>query len=195
MKKIFSIFCYAILAMTAVSFYSCDKEECEDEYETQTEETPRYARLVASVSDNILEYGDIVLTLKGNQINKECRLSKGKAVDSLAYKVFESFEEDEYPGKIAGHEVEIPVFECTKDSLIVTSKFELSEAGKQKMANAKPGEEEDFACELDFGLCTKDGIFISGDDDGQYFRGIGVAEFEAFVESFIPYFTKELVIK
>lgn len=191
MKKIISFFCYAILAMTAVSFYSCDKEECEDVYETQTEETPKHARLVAVVSDNILEYGDLVLTLKGNQINKECRLSKGKAVDSLASEILRAFD----AGKIAGHEVEIPVFECTKDSLIVTAEFELSEAGKQKIANAKPSEEENFAYELDFGLCTKDGIFISGDDGGQYFRGIGVAEFEAFVESIIPYFTKELVIK
>lgn len=161
MKRKFSYFIFALLAMTTMTFVACDNDDDNknDERE-ELNEQKNYASLVAKVSEEIFEYGDLIITMEHDGKSDSYHVSQGTHVDSLDLDLLAFFDESL---TLAGRVFSLPSVECTNKPVKFTVKYELSEDGKQKIANATDENIFEYIVyQLEYGRCNAEGKLFDG---------------------------------
>ena len=158
MTKFFAFCSVIAMAIAAVSFASCDKDD-DKTTELDPKPTVTYAKYVARISDDFLKYGEMTVTFEANNESKTYKMSE---VQKSTLDLKPLAGEDR---KLAVHELVIPAFEVKSKPVQVTIKYELSEAGKKACAAAAEGDKFDFVMIHTLGECNEKGEFKEGVTD------------------------------
>lgn len=189
-KNLYTLLFMAVALFSAATMVSCggDDDEPEPKPIPQAE---NYARYTAKFSEDIFEFFDVTLTIEVDGKKDVYHFDETKKVDDMHIDVMDTFYEDTNK---AGRVVDIPVFKFDVHPIRFNTEMKLTEAGKQKIANAKDGEEMDFVVELDFGECTSTGAHTYDSDYyvKDLFTGVGtyVKDMEAQMKRLNEYHAK-----
>lgn len=157
MKKFFSFFSVLAMAIAAVSFTSCEKDD-DPTNDIDVPQAKTYAKYVARVSDDFLKYGDVTVTFVANNETKTYKMSETASTVLDLHTLV-----DDVTGKLSVHELVIPVFEVKSKPVKATVKFELSEAGKKACEAAADDLDMVFLWTHGLGECNEDGAFKAGE--------------------------------
>lgn len=160
MKKFFQFFSIIAMAIAAVSFASCDKDDDKgnDENEVDVPVRQLYAQYAACINEEFLKYGEMTVTFEANNETKTYKMSEAptSTLDLVSYIGVEM--------TVPVRKLVIPVFEVTMKPVKATVKIELSEAGKQACAEASEEEDMPFVMMHMLGRCDAEGNFTESED-------------------------------
>ena len=187
MKKFLSKIMFATVAVLSIAgFTSCNNND--DPYvptqasvQEQTQVVSN-ARYIARIPEVAFKYADFTLTLEYNGEEHTYKMSENSKCDNYCFEML----------KVAGHEanlavrvIDIPFQYNAKRLVKAKLTSELTEAGKQLIANAAEGEEFDFAISVMFGKCDMTGKFdFNAKEDQRAFKDIHANEFDGFLDVF-----------
>lgn len=186
MKKFLSKITFIAAAVLSVAgFTSCNNNDdphvpTQASVQEQTQVLSE-ARFLARIPEVAFKYADFTLTLEYNGGEKKTyNVSEYSKHDNYYVKLLE--DEGREPN-LAVRVIDIPFQYNAKRIVKATLSSELTEAGKQLIANAAEGEEFDFALSVMFGKCDKTGKFDTNNTKEvvRVFKGVYVKEFEAFL--------------
>lgn len=168
----------AAILFGAFAFVSCGDDD-EDPAPEPTPVVENYAKYIGMFSEEIFDYYNISVTFEYDDQAMTYTYDENTKVKAL--------EVDKMPGlsevaNKAGRVLQVPAFKYAVHPVKCTHKFELTEAGKQKMAN-DPTREIFFGFHIDFNDCDKNGIpaFSNGTIDSDGFGGVYVSSLEEFI--------------
>ena len=186
MKKFLSKIMFAAVAVLSVAgFTSCNNSD-DDPYvptaaSVQDQAKPvSEARYIVNISEALFKYADITLTLEYSGEKHTYKMDESTKRDNV---YFAAMDEGGYKPNMAARVLDIP-FQYNASRIVkATLNYELTETGKQLIANAVEGEEEDIALYIAFGKCDKTGKFNFGaKEDKRAFPGTYINEFDAFLD-------------
>ncbi|MCQ2189581.1 MAG: hypothetical protein MJZ00_06690 [Paludibacteraceae bacterium] len=123
--------CYAAMAMSAVSFASCSKDNDDDDDYVYEKTAKQQSLLTVKLTEDHFEYGDFIVTLEYDGIKHEYKMSEMPRMND---------DLNVQGGSFDCRVLSVPEFEHNTP-VNLYSKFELNEAGRQKIANANENDE------------------------------------------------------
>ncbi|MCQ2255722.1 MAG: hypothetical protein MJZ29_09505 [Bacteroidaceae bacterium] len=186
MKKFLTKIMFAAVAVLSVAgFTSCNNAD-DDPYvptpasvQEQTQVVSE-ARYLARIPEVAFKYADFTLTLEYNGEKHTYKVSENSKSGNFH---FGSLEEAGLEPNLAVRVIDIPFQYNAKRIVKASLSYELTETGKQLIANAVEGEEFDFAINIMFGECDKAGNFgYNTKTDERAFGGVHANEFDGFLD-------------
>ena len=189
MKKFLTKIMFATVAVLSVAgFTSCNK--CDDDPYVPTPASVQEqakltseARYLGSISETAFQYADFTLALEYNGEKHTYKFDESTKRDKV---YFDAMQEYGLEPNMAARVLDIP-FQYSAP-VKATLSYELTEEGKQLIANAAEGEEVDIAIHTMFGQCDKAGkITYNGTDDDRAFPGTYVNDIDGFFKVLVSY--------
>ena len=198
MKKFLSKIMFAAVAVLSVAgFTSCNNSD-DDPYvptpasvQAQAKSAAlSEARYIANISETAFKYVDITLTLEYNGEKHVYKMDESTKRDKVH---FEAMGEYGLEPNMAARVLDIPFQYSATRPVKATLSYELTEAGKQLIANAEDGVETDIAYYTQLGKCDKTGkVLWNGKNDDRAFPGTHVNELEDFFNVLMSYSQRTL---
>ncbi len=196
MKKFLSKIMFAAVAiLSATGFTSCNNADDDPYVPTQAsveEQTQvvKEARYEANISEAAFKYANFTVTLEYNGQKQTYKFDESTKRDKV---YFDAMQKYGLEPNMAARVIDIPFQYDAKRMVKATLSYELTEAGKQLIANAEKGQEIDLAVKVLFGNCDKTGkILYNGIDDDRAFPGTYVNGLDGFFNMLVNNFTQTL---
>lgn len=186
MSKIFNTLATIAIASSAV-LVSCGDDEpvVIDKVE---DPTPQNAHYVAIMTEEFFEYGEITLTLIHDDDTTYYKMDESTKVDDIiddtaTKALFELEEKDKIPGR----KIDLSEIEFYMHPVKAFLNVELTEAGKQKIANASETDEMKW-----FYLSSSLGEHAKGKChcqiyDTRFYDGVYIKDLEGFLDTYLTY--------
>ena len=184
MKKFLSKIMFATVAiLSAAGFTSCNNADDDPYVPTPTSvqqqaQVTSEARYIANISEDAFKYANFTLTLEYNGEKQTFQFDESKKRDNVYFELMDAVNKPYMAARV----LDIPFQYNPSRPVKATLNYELTEAGKQLIANAEKGEEIDFAISTALGKCTKTGtLSFNTKTDQRAHLGVYVDEFNDFL--------------
>lgn len=149
MKKFFySMLLTAVALFSASAFVSCGSDGDDPVAPPVPQgESKKFVKYLAKVPEDYFSFGDVIVTIEADGNKTVKKMSETPKVDNLDWDLMDSFGGSNKAGRV----LSFPEMQFESNPVKVTTEFLLSDAGKQKIANATDDEEAIFGFYLECG--------------------------------------------
>lgn len=157
MKQFFySVLLMAVALFGASTFVSCGSSDDDPVAPVPQGESKKFVTYLVKVPEDYFSFGDVVVTIEADGKKTVKKLSDTPKVDNLDWDLMDSFSGSNKAGRV----LSLPEIQFESNPVKVTTEFLLSDAGKQKIANATGDEEAIFGFYLE---CAEYSRWSDGD--------------------------------
>lgn len=175
----------AAAVMTVTVLASCSKDNDNKETPEPAPVVKPNAQYLAKFTEDLFDYAEVTVTIHCDGKDKTYKMDETTKVANVHMELIDAFTEDEKVSK-AGRVLQIPAFQFDAHPITFTTNVTLTEAGKQKIAQATT-EEIPFGAFIEYGLCDAKGNYTYPSEYKKlevFYKGTYVAQLEDFLATF-----------
>lgn len=147
MKKFFySMLLMAVALFSASAFVSCGSDDDDPVAPVPQVESKKFVKYLLMLPEDYFSFGDVIVTIEADGKKTVKKMSETPKVDNPDWDLWTSSVAESMK---AARILSLPEVQFISNPVRVTTEFLPTDAGKQKMANAKDDEETDFALYLE----------------------------------------------